>query len=219
MAIAKFTKTYNAFSGVDMIVTFGGRWIGELQGISYSVTREKVPMYTMGDPNPRAFSRGKRGIAGALVFALFDRSALIEELNNITHQITTTDVRGLTATGTTTAATFTNGLKHFSKDFASVSDGIDVSEISLKQENNIYLDQILPFNVVIAGANEYGATTQMELVGLELLNAGSGISIDDIQINETSSFLARDIRQWTPGPNGGSTRTNIDKWTASGRRE
>ena len=86
MAQAKFTKTYNAFSGVDMIVTFGGRWIGELQGISYSVTREKVPGYTMGHANPRAFSRGKRGIAGALVFLTLDRSALLEEMNQITRE-------------------------------------------------------------------------------------------------------------------------------------
>lgn len=32
----------------------------------------------MGNPNPRAFSRGKRGIAGSLVFTVFDRDALAD---------------------------------------------------------------------------------------------------------------------------------------------
>lgn len=37
-----YTKTYNSFSGVDMVCTFAGRVIGELEGLSYTVQREKV---------------------------------------------------------------------------------------------------------------------------------------------------------------------------------
>lgn len=51
-------KTYNSFSGTDMVCTFGGRLIGELEGISYSIQREKGPIYTMGSVDPRSFSRG-----------------------------------------------------------------------------------------------------------------------------------------------------------------
>ena len=80
MALERYTQTYNSFSGVDMHVTFGGKLIGELQGISYTVTREKAPLYTMGSADPRSFSRGKRGIAGSLVFLVFDRSALLSSL-------------------------------------------------------------------------------------------------------------------------------------------
>ena len=36
----------------------------ELKGVSWGVTREMVPLYDDGDPDPRSFSRGKRGIAG-----------------------------------------------------------------------------------------------------------------------------------------------------------
>ena len=70
-----FTRTYNSFSGVDMLVAFNNKIIGELQGISYTVQREKAPVYTMGSADPRSFSRGKRGIAGSMVFMVFDRSA------------------------------------------------------------------------------------------------------------------------------------------------
>ena len=78
MPVSEYTRSYNSFSGVDIKATFGGKVIGELQGVSYSVTREKAPIYTMGSADPRSFSRGKRGIAGTLIFTIFDRSALLE---------------------------------------------------------------------------------------------------------------------------------------------
>ena len=71
-------RTFNSFAGTDMQVTFGGVLIGELQGLSYTVQREKGPLYTMGSANPRGFSRGKRGIAG-LVKRLRVNSAYIGE--------------------------------------------------------------------------------------------------------------------------------------------
>jgi hypothetical protein len=49
----------------------------ELQAISYSITREKAPIYTMGSSDPRAYSRNKRGIAGSLIWINFDRHALL----------------------------------------------------------------------------------------------------------------------------------------------
>lgn len=77
-----FQKTYNSYSGVDMRATFGGKLIGEIQGLSYTVQREKAPIYTMGEADPRSYSRGKRGIAGSVVFTVFDRSALLEAMRD-----------------------------------------------------------------------------------------------------------------------------------------
>lgn len=36
--------------------------------------------YTFGSAEPRSISRGKRGIAGTIVFTLFDRDALVDAL-------------------------------------------------------------------------------------------------------------------------------------------
>ena len=44
MPVSEYTRSYNSFSGVDIKATFGGQVIGELQGVSYSVTREKAPI-------------------------------------------------------------------------------------------------------------------------------------------------------------------------------
>jgi hypothetical protein len=84
---AKQYNSLTSFSGADLVVTFGSRTIGELQQISWAVQREKAPIFTLGDPDPRSFSRGKRGIAGSLVFAVFDRDSLIEELRVVWQNI------------------------------------------------------------------------------------------------------------------------------------
>ena len=42
-----------------------------------------------------------------------------------------------------------------------------------------YSDQVLPFNVTLAGANEYGAMCASKILGIEILNEGTGISVDD----------------------------------------
>ena len=45
MSAAEYTKTYSTFGGCDIVPTFNGKVIGEIQAITYSLTREKVPVY------------------------------------------------------------------------------------------------------------------------------------------------------------------------------
>jgi hypothetical protein len=40
--------------------------------IGWTTTREMAPVYTMGNDNPRSFSRGSRGIAGSMKFRYED---------------------------------------------------------------------------------------------------------------------------------------------------
>lgn len=41
-------KTYNSQAGTDILATIDGILIGNLNGISFSTTREKAPVYVMG---------------------------------------------------------------------------------------------------------------------------------------------------------------------------
>jgi hypothetical protein len=59
-----------------------------------------------------------------------------------------------------------------------------------------YVDQILPFDVTIVAANEYGQSAQMRLYGCEILNEGSGFSIDDIVIENQMTYVCRTILPW-----------------------
>ena len=80
-------NTLTSFSGADLVVTFANQVIAELQQISWAVQREKAPVFTLGSPDARSFSRGKRGIAGSLIFAVLDHDALTEALKRSWDQI------------------------------------------------------------------------------------------------------------------------------------
>lgn len=76
-------QTLTSFSGADLVATFANKVIGELQQISWAVQRDKAPVFTCGSPDARSFSRGKRGIAGSMVFAVFDHDALVSALQSV----------------------------------------------------------------------------------------------------------------------------------------
>ena len=61
----------------------------------------------------------------------------------------------------------------------------------------IYVDQILPFDVAIVAVNEYGQKATMRLYGCEILNEGSGFSIDDIVVENQMTYVCRTILPWT----------------------
>lgn len=135
-----YIKTMTSFSGADLIVNFGPRVIGELQQISWAVQREKAPVYTLGNADPRSFSRGKRAIAGNCVFAVFDRDALLTEL-------TTKEVWGqiapeamFTAAGNLTTqyedGGFTNALNMTFWNQKSESTGLNPGNITSTGVNN-----------------------------------------------------------------------------------
>jgi len=80
----KITQTFTSMSGCDIQAFIESTLLGNIQGVSFSVTREKAPIYIMGSVDPVSFSRGKRGIAGSLIFTNFDREALYDIKNNET---------------------------------------------------------------------------------------------------------------------------------------
>lgn len=59
-----------------------------------------------------------------------------------------------------------------------------------------YSDQILPFDITLAGTNELGAATAMKIFGVEILNEGSGVSIDDAVTEMQATFVARYVEPW-----------------------
>jgi hypothetical protein len=179
--LSRFTETYTTFSGADIVCTFGGVTVGALSGITWSVTREKAPIYTMGSPNPRSFSRGKRGIAGSLIFTVFDRPALYNMLE--AHQADAT-VKFFTRA--------INVLPAIETQHRGIVPS-DEQLVDVVSKFPYYADQIPPFDVTITFANEYGQAAVRSIYGVEIMNEGSGASMDDIVIEETMTFVAREL--------------------------
>lgn len=177
-----WTKTYTSFGGCDIVALIEDTVVGNLQGISYSVTREKGPIYVMGRADPVSFSRGKRGIAGSLVFTNFDRGALF-------------DIMG---------KPYGTDMRYFKKSFDLPAGGRSVEleksnlqSLSYKHQAN-YPDQVPPFNITITAANEYGQSMMMGVFGVELLNQGQGISVDDMVTETQFTFVCRGLVDWQP---------------------
>lgn len=208
-----YSQSYNSFGGVDIRGVFGNKVIAELQAISYSITREKAPIYTMGSADPRSFSRGKRGIAGTLVFIVFDRHVMLSALGGyapgggLKFQSDIDDIRpefrdassgsfdaNLSSTSGVTAGTTVDATETPSDNVAGDQE----------LAGAWYTDQIPPFDVTLAAANEYGALAVMRIFGVELLNEGYGVSIDDIVSEQQHTYVARSIIPWTPVPSQNS---------------
>ena len=188
--VSSYNATYTSFSGADIVASFGGVVIGELQAISYSVTREKAPIYTMGSPDPRSFSRGKRGIAGSLVFTVFHRDTLhaLKQANNATFTSASANLELRDNLEDVSPEKWEEAMRNSGPDnyFASA--------------NAQYADEIPPFDITITMMNEYGQAAKFSLYGCEILNEGSGMSIDDITTEKACTFIARAISPLTTIP-------------------
>ena len=188
--------SYQSFSGADIIATFGGQVIAELLSITWSVTREKAPNYCMGDPNPKGFSRGKRGIAGSLVMAVFNRNALIEELKHSGQDRLSKYYTFVGANGLAAENQRFNSVAEYNEFMQAVvnTGNGELLEAAVRPVEIKYADQILPFNITINFANEYGERCKMALIDVEIMNEGMGVSIDDLSTSQNYTYVARDIQ-------------------------
>ena len=64
-----------------LLATPTSKVLGEIQTLSWSVYREKVPVRPLGTNYPRAYTRGGRTIGGTMVFTIFQQHVLHEILN------------------------------------------------------------------------------------------------------------------------------------------
>lgn len=217
-------RTYTSYSGVDIRVVINGKPAGSMQALSYAIQREKAPIYVMGSVDPVSYSRGKRGIAGTMISLMMDTHFLMSEsfknekylgdtdeifasvddsagddtdqqtvasLNNLQGGVTLKDLGGKKVEST--VANLTGGGRRIGRN--TTYNATELAE-NYKLASVFYVDQILPFDITIAAANEYGQAAQMRLYGCEILNEGSGFSIDDIVIENQMTYVCRTILPW-----------------------
>ena len=204
MSAESYMKTYSTFGGCDIVATFNGKVIGELQAITYSLTREKVPVYTMGSAEPRSFSRGKRGIAGNLVFVSFNRDALLSELGD--KSISKYKANDSAWLKDQESAQFISieQWDAFMSDLANPNGTSgagkvgDVKNLVTDEAKPKYADEVLPFDITISLANEYGNKAVTVIYGVEILNEGIGFSIDAPTSERAYTFVARSVDTMTP---------------------
>ena len=211
--VDKYTKTYSTFGGSDIVCSFDDVVIGECQAITYSITREKVAVYTLGSAEPRSFSRGKRGIAGNLVFIVFNRDALLSSLgdrkiskykgNDVVTILNEYDTRFLSMDK------WDDYMTNAALDNAGQPDEYTNALVN-DQAQPIYADELLPFDITISCANECGQRAVTVIYGVEILNEGVGFSIDSPTSERAYTFVARAVDSMVPV--AGDTENRI--WTS-----
>ena len=227
------SKTYSSYSGVDIRVVINGEPVGSMQALSYAIQREKAPIYVMGSVDPISYSRGKRGIAGTMISLLLDKHFIYSD--NFQDEKAYLDkdelfegaVRGGQGDSPVGSSEEERNLRNLTggANLQTVGgDRLDVDQYGQRrdtqfQANDVaanyqvasvfYVDQILPFDVSIVAANEYGSTAQMRLYGCEILNEGSGFSIDDMVIENQMTYVCRTILPWRAFSMGGSGQSGV----------
>ncbi len=187
----ELSRQFTSFSGTDIRAVVEGETIGALQAISYAVQRERAPIYVMGRVDPLSFSRGKRGIAGTIITLMLDQHFMLQAPFNDTRFVADNDeifpnVADLNQASDTRDLDEVGNV-NFSA--GNISDNYTISQAW-------YVDQLPPFDAVIVAANEYGQAATMRIYGIEILNEGSGFSIDDIVIENQMTYVARTVLPW-----------------------
>jgi hypothetical protein len=152
----------------------------------------------MGSPDARAYSRNKRGIAGSLIWINFDRHSLLNLIQKCagTFVADIDEIRPQYSDVTNGGAVFQSSvIRSAGIPVGATVDQLDTQLSSAGQNSQLaspwYSDQVLPFDVTLSGANEYGAMCAAKIFGLEILNEGMGISIDDAVTEMQATFVAR----------------------------
>lgn len=180
---SQVTRTYTTFTGADLKAVFHNIVIAELVGISYTITREIAPIYTTGSADPRSFSKGKRGIAGTMVFQKFDRQALRALMDASVYVAKNDDYQSV-------------GWRPINEISGIAND----ERLGIRLATPIYVDQIPPFDVTITYSNEIGQIATEKLLGVQILNEGNGISIDDLTNETNCTFVCRHVTGLIPRP-------------------
>ena len=61
-----------------------------------------------------------------------------------------------------------------------------------------FMDQVMPMDITLVAQNEYGLSAWKVIIGVEILNTGGGLSVDDITNEEQATFVARTMTPWVP---------------------
>jgi hypothetical protein len=179
------TRAHTSFSGADIKAVFANKEVGNLMAVSYAIQREKAPIYVLGEANPRAFSRGKRGIAGSLIFIQFDTHAILEQFEE--------DGTNL---GKFVKKVYEQDASEFSNPTAPAALNSDPNSMGVLARA-FYADQLPPFDITVTALNEVGVAAKCAIHGVELMNEGWGMGIEDRQADMQTTYLARAVTRWT----------------------
>ena len=224
-----YVRTQTSLSGADVNLVLGNILMGNAAGLSYSITREKAPVFALGSPSPQSFSRNKRGIAGSINLTIFDRSGFYDIMSNSAYASKRWDITGGGASYGYDGSEWVN-LQSSADNSIKLPGTIDSSDGGLQSANNPvmgttggaitggtglelrrpnYADQLPPFDISLTGRNEVGTVASMVLYGVEIVNEGTSQGLNDVGFEGNYTYIARDLVGWTPAQENAATTADV----------
>ena len=153
--------------------------IGEAHTISYSVYRDKQPVNRLGDTSPNGFTRGYVTIAGTIIFTVFHEMVLKELIEKINKGAKSLKSEGEWRT----------------KENGDVFKEPNEYDITLSPSDLKYfrIDELPPLDIFVDFQNEYGDASRIAIYGVEFINEGQVMSVQDLVTENSVTFVARDI--------------------------
>lgn len=142
--------------------------------VSYSVYREKAPVYNIGQPLLSGFGIGKKYVAGSLITVSFDTDEISDFINRYLES-------------------------QENKDFDRTDALLDGG--TYKKIHTMMRDDLSSFDMVFIMEDEMsgvGNAKEIILYDAQFINNGQVMSINDLITENTLSFIARDIREQRP---------------------
>lgn len=107
------------------------------------------------------------------------------------------------ATLSSTAFTQDNLVSAVNGDSIRAANGFMINR-ALQKATPVYSDEIPPFDVTISFGNEYGQMARIVIYGVEILNEGTGFSIDNVTSEKACTFVARRVDTMRAVKQGGT---------------
>lgn len=191
---------YSTFSGSDIIILIGGVEVGNAMGLTISQSRVKAPVVVMGDPDPKAFGRGRRITSGTLSGVSMHMSTVYQILNGLAPSPDDWVVKRTGDTSLESAqaqAGFAYNPDQY-QEKSGFSYEIPNTGIEYQSYSPVLLDEIPPVDIIAVGVNEFGALGKIEIIGAEFLESNWATTVDDVAAAEQITFLARSYIPWQP---------------------
>ena len=69
----------------------------------------------------------------------------------------------------------------------------------IQHDNIVYADMLPPFDVTMTFANEYGQAAFQKIYDVDILNEGSGVSVDSVVMERQMTFIAPHVTDSSKG--------------------
>lgn len=184
----KVRNIYSTFSPTDITILLAGQEIGMATSIQFSMFRQKIPAYTFGHVNPRAFSRGQRAMEGVLGEATLSGLSIYFALK------TFLDENYIYRPAYDRWRKMISRKKYGENEERWVEETYESYKRAMVK-GIVYLDEVYPVDIVLVGVDEFGNVAKMEMFGCEFTTDNIGIDMNDAGAIKTNiAFVARDGR-------------------------